>query len=144
MAELRRALSTVLEQNALALELQERAHRVWVAQIPSVELLRHAGFVLAVHADLPAETVRTRYPAQVKVGPVERLAELVHLQSAGHRACAACRSRRGRFRITRAITTSNSMPAANSGSNWSNPAASRLHVAGDLPGLTMECWAIRG
>lgn len=67
MAELRRALSTMLEQNAIAIELEERAPRVWVARIPSLELLRNAGFVLAVHADAPAEVVRNRYPAQVKI-----------------------------------------------------------------------------
>ncbi|NMM02364.1 type VI secretion system baseplate subunit TssK [Paraburkholderia sp. RP-4-7] len=143
MAELRRALSTVLEQNALALELQERAHRVWVAQIPSVELLHHAGFVLAVHADLPAETVRTRYPAQVKVGPVERLAELVHLQLPG----IGMRSLPVAPRQIPYHAGYHYFELDAGGELWKQLEQSSglaLHVAGDLPGLTMECWAIRG
>ncbi|HZZ06510.1 type VI secretion system baseplate subunit TssK [Paraburkholderia sp.] len=143
MAELRRALSTVLEQNAIALELQERAHRVWVAQIPSAELLHHAGFVLAVHADLPAETVRTRYPAQVKIGPIERLAELVHLQLPG----IAMRSLPVAPRQIPYHAGYHYFELDGSGELWKQLEQSgglALHVAGDLPGLTMECWAIRG
>ncbi|MEA3129500.1 MAG: type secretion system protein ImpJ [Paraburkholderia sp.] len=143
MSELRRALSTVLEQNAIALELQERAHRVWVAQIPSAELLHHAGFVLAVHADLPAETVRTRYPAQVKIGPVERLAELVHLQLPG----IAVRSLPVAPRQIPYHAGYHYFELDAGGELWKQLDQSgglALHVAGDLPGLTMECWAIRG
>ncbi|MFM0250237.1 type VI secretion system baseplate subunit TssK [Paraburkholderia sediminicola] len=143
MAELRRALSTVLEQNAVAIALQERAHRVWVAQIPSPELIHSAGFVLAVHADLPAETMRTRYPAQVKIGPAERLADLVNLHLPG-------------IALRMLPVAPRQIPyhagyhyfELDTGSElWKQLEKSSglaLHVAGDLPGLTMECWAIRG
>ena len=143
IAELRRALSTVLEQNAVALELEERAHRVWVARIPSPELIRSAGFVLSVHADLPAETVRTRYPAQVKIGPAERLAELVHSAFSGHRhAQLPVAPRQIPYHAGYHYFELDA-----SGELWKQLEKSgglALHVAGDLPGLTMEFWAIRG
>ncbi|MEI2455154.1 MULTISPECIES: type VI secretion system baseplate subunit TssK [Lysobacter] len=142
MADLRRSLSTVLEQNAIAIELQERAPRVWVAQIPSVELIRTAGFVLAVNASAPAEVVRTRYPAQVKIGPVELLNDLVHLHLPG-------------IGIRSLPVAPRQIPyhagyhyfELDTGSElWrqmETSAGLALHFAGDLPGLSMECWAIR-
>lgn len=52
MDELRRSLSAVLEQHALQIPLQDRGQGVRVAQIPDLDLLRTAGFVLAVHAEI--------------------------------------------------------------------------------------------
>ncbi|NYH13988.1 type VI secretion system baseplate subunit TssK [Paraburkholderia bryophila] len=143
MAELRRALSTVLEQNAVAIELQERAHRVWVARIPSPELLHSAGFVLAVHADLPAETVRARFPAQIKIGPAERLADLVNLHLPG----IALRTLPVAPRQIPYHASYHYFELDTGAELWKQLEKSSglaLHVAGDLPGLTMECWAIRG
>ncbi|MEZ0601902.1 type VI secretion system baseplate subunit TssK [Paraburkholderia sp. IW21] len=143
MAELRRALSTVLEQNAVAIELEERAHRVWVARIPNPDLLRSAGFVLAVHADLPAETLRTRYPAQVKIGPAERLADLVNLHLPG----IALRILPVAPRQIPYHAGCHYFELDTGGELWKQLDKSSglaLHVAGDLPGLTMACWAIRG
>ncbi|NMK49744.1 type VI secretion system baseplate subunit TssK [Achromobacter sp. Bel] len=142
MAELRRSLSAVLEQRALQIPLQDRGQGVRVAQIADAELLQTAGFVLAVHADLGTDTVRARFPAQVKIGPVERIRDLVHLQLPG--------------------VTVRALPVAprqipysaghvyfeldKSGEFWKQlerTGALALHLAGDFPGLTMEFWALR-
>ena len=40
-------------------------------------------FVLAARADVPAEELRRRFPAQLKIGPVEKIRELVKLQLPG-------------------------------------------------------------
>jgi hypothetical protein len=42
-----------------------------------------AGFVLAVKADVPAETLRRNFPHQAKVGPVEQIAQLVNVALPG-------------------------------------------------------------
>ncbi|MVW70261.1 type VI secretion system baseplate subunit TssK [Bordetella sp. 15P40C-2] len=142
MDELRRSLSAVLEQHALQIPLQDRGQGVRVAQIPDLDLLRTAGFVLAVHADMPSDTVRARFPAQVKIGPVERIRDLVHLQLPG--------------------VTVRALPVAprqipysaghiyfeldKGGDFWKQlerTGALALHLAGEFPGLTMEFWAIR-
>jgi len=142
MDELRRSLSAVLEQNALQIPLQDRGQGVRVAQIPDLELLRSAGFVLAVHADMPLDTVRSRFPAQVKIGPVERIRDLVHLQLPG--------------------VTVRALPVAprqipysaghvyfeldKGGDFWKQlerTGALALHLAGEFPGLSMEFWALR-
>lgn len=143
MAELRRALSTMLEQNAIAIELEERAPRVWVARIPSLELLRNAGFVLAVHADAPAEVVRNRYPAQVKIGPVEQLHDLVHLHLPG----IGIRNLPVAPRQIPYHAGHHYFELDTQSELWGQLSQSgglALHFAGDLPGLKMACWAIRG
>lgn len=81
--DLRTSLSAVLEQAAVAIELVERRHGVRVGTIHDRTLLRDAGFVLAVRADMAAEDIRRRLPAQIKVGPVERISELVNVALPG-------------------------------------------------------------
>ena len=83
MDDLRRSLSMVLEQSAIRIELHDRKHGVRVAIIPDVELQRNATFVLAVNAQMPGEALRARFPTQVKIGPVERIRDLVNLQLPG-------------------------------------------------------------
>jgi type VI secretion system protein ImpJ len=143
MAELRRSLSLVLEQAAIAIELQERRFGVRVAVISDRELLKNAGFVLAVNAQMPADALRTRFPAQVKIGPAERIRELVNLQLPGiglHALPVAPRqipyhAGYSYFELERG------------GDLWNQLERSgglAMHVAGDFPGLEMEFWAIRG
>ena len=73
----------VLEQTAIPIELQDRSYGVRVAIIADIELQRNASFVLAVAAQLPGEALRARFPTQVKIGPVERIRDLVNLQLPG-------------------------------------------------------------
>ncbi|WP_035058380.1 type VI secretion system baseplate subunit TssK [Andreprevotia chitinilytica] len=142
MAELRRALSTVLEQHAIPIPLQERGNGVRVAQIPSLELIQQAGFVLAVNADMPADVLRTRFPAQLKMGAVERIRDLVLLQLPG----IALRLLPVAPRQLPYHAGYTYFELEKSGEFWKQLEKSgglALHVAGDFPGLTMEFWAVR-
>ncbi|CAB3751146.1 hypothetical protein LMG29542_01424 [Paraburkholderia humisilvae] len=80
---LRIALSAVLEQNAVAIPLQQRKYGVWVGVVPDPTLLDTATFVLAAKADLKSEDMRRQLPTQSKVGPVEKIRDLVNLQLPG-------------------------------------------------------------
>ncbi|MEN4917274.1 type VI secretion system baseplate subunit TssK [Achromobacter spanius] len=142
MDELRRSLSAVLEQRALQIALQDRGQGVRVAQIPDLDLLRTAGFVLAVQADLPTDTVRTRFPAQVKIGPVERIRDLVHLQLPG----VAVRPLPVAPRQIPYSAGHVYFELDKNGEFWKQlerTGALALHLAGDFPGLTLEFWALR-
>jgi len=143
IAELRRSLSQVLEQSAIPIELQERKFGVRVAVVSDRELLKSAGFVLAVNAQLSADVLRARFPAQVKLGPAERIRELVNLQLPGIPLAALPVAPRqipyhagfNYFEVERG------------GELWKQLERSgglALHVAGEFPGLEMELWAIRG
>ncbi|MGF6483772.1 type VI secretion system baseplate subunit TssK [Paraburkholderia sp. JPY419] len=83
IAALRIALSAVLEQSAVAIALQQRKYGVWVGMVPDVTLLDTATFVLAAKADLKSEDMRRQLPAQSKIGPVEKIRDLVNLQLPG-------------------------------------------------------------
>jgi type VI secretion system protein ImpJ len=143
MEDLRRSLSMVLEQSAIRIELHDRKHGVRVAVITDVELQRNATFVLAVTSSMPGEALRTRFPTQVKVGPVERIRDLVNLQLPG---------------VTlRALPVAPRQIPFHSGANYfeletrnsdlwrqlEKSGGMAMHIAGDFPSLELAFWAIR-
>jgi type VI secretion system protein ImpJ len=144
MDELRQSLSMVLEQTAIPIELQERKYGVRVALIPDVQLQRTAVFVLAVSAQLPGDALRARFPTQVKIGPVEKIRDLVNLQLPGVTLRPLPVAPRqipyhAGHHYFELETTGNEL--------WKQVETSgglALHVAGDFPGLVLEFWAIRG
>jgi type VI secretion system protein ImpJ len=143
VSDLRRSLSMVLEQSAIAIELQDRKYGVRVAIIPDQELLRNAGFVLAVNAQMPAEALRVRFPTQVKIGPVERIRDLVNLQLPG----IGLRALPVAPRQIPFHAGFNYFELERSGELWKQLERSgglAMHIAGEFPGIELEFWAIRG
>jgi type VI secretion system protein ImpJ len=139
---IRESLSAVLEQTATAIPLQQKKYGISVAVVPDRSLLNTAKFVLAVNADVPAETIRTRFPAQVKIGSVEKIRELVNVALPGVALVALNVAPRqipyhsgfAYFQLDRTSDT------------WAQLATSggiAIHVAGEFPGLQMELWAIK-
>ena len=142
IAEIRMSLSMVLEQSAIPIELQDRKYGVRVALIADLELLKSASFVLAVNAQMPAEALRARFPPQVKIGPVERIRDLVNLQLPG----IPLRSLPVAPRQIPYHAEFNYFELERGGDLWKQLERSgglAMHIAGDFPGLEMEFWAIR-
>ena len=143
IAEIRMSLSTVMEQSAIPIDLQDRKHGVRVALIVDPELRKSASFVLAVNAQVPAEALRSRFPTQVKIGPVERIRDLVNLQLPGiplHSLPVAPRQIPFHAGF-------NYFELERGGDLWKQLERSgglAMHIAGEFPGLEMEFWAIRG
>ncbi|HEX5373944.1 MAG TPA: type VI secretion system baseplate subunit TssK [Aquabacterium sp.] len=141
--DLRQSLSMVMEQTAIPIELQDRKYGVRVALIPDVELQRHAQFVLAVAAQMPGEALRGRFPTQVKIGPVERIRDLVNLQLPGVTLRPLQVAPRqipyhAGFNYFELETRNNEL--------WKQLETSggmAMHIAGEFPGLELEFWAIR-
>jgi type VI secretion system protein ImpJ len=143
LAELRRALSMVLEQSAIALPLEERKYGMRVATIADRSLLADASFVLAARARLPGEELRRRLPAQAKLGAVEQIRELVNLQLPG----IALRALPVAPRQIPYHAGSAYFELDRNGDAWAALARSggfALHVSGEFPGLELEFWAVRG
>lgn len=144
MADLRQSLSMVMEQTAIPIELQERKYGIRVALISDVELLRNAMFVLAVNAQMPGEALRARFPTQVKIGPAERIRDLVNLQLPGVTLRALPVAPRqipyhAGFTYFELETRGNEL--------WKQLETSgglAMAIAGEFPGLALEFWAIRG
>ncbi|UXH76144.1 type VI secretion system baseplate subunit TssK [Roseateles amylovorans] len=143
MDMLRQGLSIVLEQGAIPITLQERKHGVRVALVPDVELQRQAQFVLAASARMPADALRTRLPAQAKIGTVEHIRDLVNLQLPGVALRPLPVAPRqipfhAGFHYFELDTRDSDQ--------WRQLAQSgglALHIGGEFPGLELELWAVR-
>ncbi|MBL1262034.1 MAG: type VI secretion system baseplate subunit TssK [Thiotrichaceae bacterium] len=142
MSALRQSMSMVQEQTAAALPLVEKKFGIRVAQIPDPSLLNSALFVLAVRADVAENAIRTHFPAQVKVGPVERIRELVNAAMPGiplKPMPVAPRQIPYHAGFTYFELERNN-------AYWKaleNSGGIALHIGGDFPGLDLELWTIR-
>ena len=140
--DLREYLSAVIQRHAVQVELIDRSHGVRTAVVADAELLRTASFVLAVRAQMPAEHVRQRFPTQSKLGPVDRIKDLVNLQLPG----VVMRSLPVAPRQLPFHSGSHYFELDRQGDLWRQIERSgslAMHVAGDFPGLELELWAVR-
>jgi type VI secretion system protein ImpJ len=141
--ELRRSLSMVLEQKAQIIPLEERKYGIRVAKVADRSLLSNANFVLAVNASMAAETLQRRFPSQVKIGPVEKIRDLVNLQLPGVGL--------------RILSVAPRQIPYNAGFSYfeldknneywkllESSGGCALHIGGEFPGLELELWAIKG
>lgn len=139
---LRRSLSMVMEPQAVAIGLEQSQFGVSIGRVPDTQLLKTAEFVLAVKADMSTDVLCTALPAQMKVGPVERIHDLVNLQLPGvglRRLPVAPRQLpfHAGYCYFALDTSDDAWPQIVAS------AAIALHVAGDFPGLEVQLWAIR-
>jgi type VI secretion system protein ImpJ len=141
--ELRRSLSMVLEQKALIIPLEERKYGIRVAKLEDRSILGSANFVLAINASMAAETLQRRFPGQAKIGPVEKIRDLVNLQLPGIGL--------------RLLSVAPRQIPYNAGFSYfeldkssdywkllESSGGCALHIGGEFPGLEMELWAIKG
>lgn len=143
VADLRRSLSQVLEQNAVPIPLQERRHGVHVGAITDRSILRASNFVLTVQADVPTETLRRAVPAQIKIGAVEHIRELVNVALPG----IAIRALPVAPRQIPFYAGASYFELDRASPHWQqmqNSGGFALHVSGEFPNLRLELWAIRG
>lgn len=142
LREIRLGLASLQEPQAIPIELKDHQQGRYVGLIPDHSLLRQASFVLAVKAQLAGETLRTRFPAQAKLGPVERIRDIVNLQLPG-------------LRLSPLPVAPRQLPyhagfsyfgLEQSGELWQQLESSGglgLYITGDYPGLELALWAIR-
>lgn len=143
IAALRQSLSMVMEQNAIPIPLQERKFGIRVAPIADHKLLQSAVFVLAVNADVPNDTLRSRFPTQIKIGPTEQIRQLVNLQlpGIGLRPLPVAPRQipyHAGFTYFELDRSSQFWKQLDSSGGFA------MHIAGNFPGLELEFWAIKG
>lgn len=141
--DLRASLSAVLEQSAVSIALQDRRHGIKVGVVSDRALLFGASFVLAVTADIPVEHLRRVFPNQVKIGPVEQIAQLVNVALPGIAVRALpvaprqlpYRSGQVYFELDRSSPHFKQLQKSG---------GLAIHLAGDFAQIEMELWAIKG
>ena len=139
---LRRALSLIIEQRAIRLDLELRDEATRVAQTPGQDLLEQAAFVLAIRSDMPAETLRQRVPSVIKISTVEKIRELASYHLPGVQVQALSVAPRelpyhagySYFELDKQTEL------------WSlfdSSSGMAIHLAGEFPNLDVEFWAIK-
>lgn len=143
MDDLRRSLSKVFEQSAVAIPLEPRAYGISVGQIKDRSLFTTASFVLAVRGAVDSEQLRANMPRRTKIGSVEHIRDLVMRQLPGADIYPMpAEPRQIPFRANTVYFNINTRHEQWNAVRTSGAVA--LHVAGEIPGLELEMWAIRG
>ena len=142
MFDFRELLTEVINPNAVPIPLQERAAGLYTGMVPDPELLRTAMFVLAVNADKTGEFVRTRFPSQVKIGPPDKIRDLVrlHLPAIAVEPLPMAPPRMPYYAGFTYFQLDRSSEL------WKQLDVTKvlaLHIAGDFPGLQLELWALK-
>jgi len=142
LGRLREFLSVVIERNAVPLELQQRGYGILTSTITDRTLFQDSRFVLTAVASVPAETLRSQLPIQMKIGSVEQIRDLVNLQLPGvpMRALPVAPPELPYlqngvyFELDQSVELWRSLTRS---------AAFAMHLSGEYPDLHMEFWAIR-
>ena len=142
VASLRESLSKVLTQTAISIPLEPRRFGISVAIVPDRSLFSTAVFILAARADVPAEELRRRFPSQLRIGPAEKITDLVRSGMRGVPVNPVPVAPRqipyhagfAYFELDQTDELWNQLQ---------NSGGVAMHVAGEFPGLAMEFWAIR-
>ncbi|WPO00459.1 type VI secretion system baseplate subunit TssK [Pseudomonas sp. MUP55] len=142
MEAVRGVLSVVLEQHAIELALQPRQYGVLVCPVSDLKLLGTATFILAATAQSDSQELRQRLPAHLKVGPVERIRELVNLHLAGIKVKPLPVAPR-QIPFHAAKTYFMLDMTARDIAQLEQSGGFAFHVGGEFSGLELTFWAIR-
>jgi type VI secretion system protein ImpJ len=142
VTDLRALLNEVLVRSAQPIALATRANGVRLASADPAELQGFSSLVFAVAAHVPSDQLAIQFPARCKVGPSDRLAELIraHLPGIPLRMLPV---------PPRQIPFSAGFvyfQLEAQGPLWKHMVHSgglALHVAGEFPGLRLELWGVR-
>ncbi len=136
-------LSFVVQQNAVNIPLSKRDYGVWLGETTNKMVFSEGrSFILIAHANVSLEVLRTQMPIQIKIGPVEKIRELVNLQLPGVAIKPLSVAPRQIPYVQNAVYFELDIE----NELWpqmQSTAAFALHLSGDYPGLGLELWAVQ-
>jgi type VI secretion system protein ImpJ len=139
--EIRRAMVAVMEQTAVQIPLRLLSAGLYGADIADARLIQSGYFVLSASAQMPRESLRSTLPTQIKIGPPEKIRDLVMTAVPGIRVEPIDAPRQIPFHANFCYFQLDS-----NSEFWQSIKTSRrlaLYVAGELPALELQMWAIR-
>lgn len=142
MTDLAHILSAQAGTDVVPLVLNDREHGIRFAAVLDSSLYGSARFVLAVRAQVPDDELRKVFPTCLKIGPTERVADLVDLQLPGINVCVLPAAPRelpyyAGFSYFELQSDNPLWQELRSSAGFG------LHLAGDFPGLQLAFWAIK-
>ncbi|OWJ63122.1 type VI secretion system baseplate subunit TssK [Paraburkholderia caledonica] len=138
-----RLLNAVLVRSAQSILLNDQGYGMRNAVVDPVEMQGFTAVVLAVSAQMPPDTLQQQFAAQAKVGPSERLPDLVR----GHLPGIALQSLPVPPRQIPFNAGYIYYELSRLGPLWEQVerhGGLALHVAGEFPSLKLELWGVRG
>ncbi|TWC06645.1 MULTISPECIES: type VI secretion system baseplate subunit TssK [unclassified Pseudomonas] len=135
-------LSAQAGTDVVPLTLTDRDHGIRFAAALDGGLYASARFVLAVRAQVPDEELRKTFPVCLKIGPIERVADLVELQLPGLDVCVLPAAPR-ELPYYAGFSYFELQSDSPLWQELKTSAGFGLHVAGDFPGLQLAFWAIK-
>ncbi|BEG45578.1 hypothetical protein VET9_34260 [Escherichia coli] len=140
--EVQYLLNAVLIRGAQRIPLEEGIYGILNAVVEPTELSDFSSLVLAVKAQMPADTLLQHFSAQTKIGPSERLPELIrsHLPGLVLQVLPV---------PPRQIPFQSGYiyyDIRRDGVLWEHIArygGMAMHTAGEFPGLELELWGVR-
>jgi len=135
-------LSAVFDRSAVQLPLEKAGPGAYVSKITDHNLFKTGYFYLAVSAASPVEEVRSLFPSVAKIGPVQKMRQIVDSALPGvplrHTPTPPPQLRvlpgHVYFELDRGVPDWREFATA--------PALG-LHVAGDWPQLKLELWCVK-
>jgi type VI secretion system protein ImpJ len=144
MDELRNLLRTLIDRNAIFISLvpSSKTSGLYGAKVPDPNLLKDAVFILAAKAQVSPEQLRSHFPTQVKIGPVEKIDPLINSALPGIKLHALpVAPRQIPYHAGFAYFELNKQSEFWKQMHTSGGFA--IHIAGEFPGLELEFWAIK-
>lgn len=142
LSDIRRSLAIIIDQKAIQIPFKEEKFGIKSAQINDSNLLSNAQFIISIYAEMPAEQLRKLFLTQAKFSPIDKISDLVNLQLPGLiLSPLGAAPRQIPYSANRhyfEIDTSSEL-----WSQLSRTCSLAVHIAGDFPGLKIECWALR-
>jgi type VI secretion system protein ImpJ len=131
------------EASAVQIPIEKKRFNISVGVVGDRAMFDNHAFMLAARADVPAETVRRNFPAQVTVASVEKIAKLVneHLPGIAIQPLSVAprqipyHAGFTYFELDRASPLFRELKTSG---------GIALHVPDTFPGLAIEMWAVRG
>lgn len=152
MEDLRRLLSFVVDPNVFQIPLEYqgpgRGVGLYVAAMQEMEgmvnvraLLDKARFILTVQVELPADIMQNEFPKQVKIGPVESINRMVHLNLGGVKIQMSAPPRQLPYHAGYTY-----FELDQSGRHWEDLSKSNglaVHLGDKYQDVKLELWAIK-
>lgn len=141
--EIKDMLSMVLEQNAVSIKLEFEKHGLWTGNIVDKTLIRDCKFILSVFADVPSDDLKSNFPSQVKIGPIEQINTLVSKALPGVPISPIAVAPRqipyhANFDYFVIDTTHDLWLLLEKSSGIA------IHVGSNIPNMKLELWAVKG
>jgi type VI secretion system protein ImpJ len=140
---LQAALSVAIAKNAGQLQLNDMRHGAYSARIDDMTLLRGSNLYLAVSARVPAESIRKRFPSVVKIGPTNRMREIVGSALEAGVRISYTPAPPPQIRILQGYNYFELDRSSNDWKDLLSATAIGMHVADDWPDLKIELWWVK-